>query len=208
MPIRFSDLLADEAFGVRNRRDIREFYDAVKDAVAEGSVNLEGHSLPTTLNAWIARVEGDGKMLKRDTDTVDFSLADDEALASWRERWLAARTPKPKTVYTSASAHALFERVKALEEVNRASLAATNGKKDDLLSALSDMQAAAALLLQCYDRVRTPLKLPDRELPLSAVKPRQRPKRERGGATSGKTTKSSARRSESENGDVEKAERG
>jgi hypothetical protein len=159
MPITFSELLDDPALGVKHRRDIKRLYDAAKAAVRAGALTLEGHSLPASLNAWIARAEGEAKLPKTDTDVVDFSFADDDRLRVWRD----AQTPKPKT-RLSRDAHALLIGVRDLAEASRASLAMTNGKKDDVLAALSDLQGAVYTFLDTYDGVRDTLKLPARDL--------------------------------------------
>lgn len=176
MPITFTELLRDDGLRVSTRRDVRALYDEVKRAVREGELALEGHSLPTTLNAWIREVEGPGKELKNDVDTVEFSLAEDAALKRWRAaRARAAERSEAgaRSVYVSPNSHALFERVKELERANDASLGVTNAKKDVVLGALSDLQAAVGLFLQTYDGVRVALKLPDRALPADKVKVRK-----------------------------------
>lgn len=176
MPITFDALLADARFGVANRRDIKRFYDDIKEAVANGELNLEGHSLPTTMNAWITLVEGEDGRIKGDYDVVSFSLADDKALETWSRRRLEAQTKSQETarsIYVSESSRELFERVKELEQSQRHSMEMTNAKKDDILGALSDLQAAVALFLQSYDRVRGPLRLPNRELALDKVRVRK-----------------------------------
>lgn len=177
MPITFTELLRDEALRVSNRRDVRSLYDEVKRAVREGELDLEGHSLPTTLNAWIREVEGKGKELKNDVDTVEFSLAENAALKRWRQaqaREAERGDASARSVYVSPNSHALFDRVKELERANEASLGVSNGKKDDILGALSDLQAAVGLFLHTYDGVRGALKLPDRALPADKVKVRKK----------------------------------
>ncbi|CAN5877747.1 hypothetical protein BH24DEI2_BH24DEI2_21160 [soil metagenome] len=176
MPVTFSSFLTDEAFDIKNRRDLKAFYDRVKADVAAGELTLEGHTLPTTLNAWLTTVEGDDKRLSRDVDVVNFSLADDKKLAAWKKvyfgelnRALAAK----KTVYASQEARELLEGVQGLERANANSLNLMNGNKDDLVSGLSDLQGAVYLLLGAYDGARDKLKLPARDTPLESVKVRQ-----------------------------------
>lgn len=169
MPVTFSQLLGDAAFKVGNRRDLKRLYDEVRTAVREQDLTLEGHTLPTTMNAFIEQVEGERDALSRDYDVVDFSLADNTKLKRWRERYLL----RDKQVFVVAEARELFERIKELGEANERSMHSTNGKKDDLLTALSDLQAAAALMLQSYDRVRETFKLPDQALTLEQVKVRR-----------------------------------
>lgn len=169
MPLTFSQLLGDDTFRVANRRDIKRFYDEVKTAVREGDLTLEGHTLPTTMNAFIEQVENKKDALSRDYDVVDFSLADNGKLKRWRERYLL----RDKQVFVSPDAKELFDHIKQLSEANERSMQSTNGKKDDLLTALSDLQAAAALTLQSYDKVRERFKLPDRALAAEQVKVRK-----------------------------------
>lgn len=170
MPVTFSQLLGDATFKVRNRRDLKRFYDEVKLAVRENDLALEGHTLPTTMNAFIERVEGKKDALSRDYDVVDFSLASNGKLKRWRERYLL----RDRQVVTSAESRELFERIKTLADASDRSMKSTNGKKDDLLTALSDLQAAAALTVQTYDKVRETFKLPDRVLELEQVKVRKK----------------------------------
>lgn len=171
MPVTFSQLLEDERLEVSSRRDVRRLYDAAKAAVSEGALRLEGHSLPASLNAWIARVEGAAKLPKRDVDVVDFSFADDERLARWR----AAQRPRPPQPKRSLSAPArdLLAALQALERANQTSLGMTNGKKDEVLAALSDLQGAVYTFLDGYDAVQEKLKLPERGLELANVRVRQ-----------------------------------
>ncbi len=169
MPRKFTEMLTDNAYKVRNRRDVKRFYQEVRDAVAAGTLGLDGHTLPTTMNAFIERVEGKPGALSNDYDVVGFSLADNGKLKRWRQTYLL----KDKQVNVSAEARELFERVKELAAANERSMGSTNGKKDDLLTALSDLQAAVALLLQSYDQLREGFKLPDRALKLTQVKVRR-----------------------------------
>lgn len=175
MPVTLSELLADESLEVNSRRDVRRLYDAAKTAVAEGELTLEGHSLPASLNAWIGRVEGAAKLPKRDVDVVDFSFADDERLGRWREAQ-RPRLPQPKRSL-SAAARDLLAALQALERANRASLGMTNGKKDEVLAALSDLQGAVHTFLDGYDAVQEALKLPERGLELANVRVRKRRRR-------------------------------
>ena len=173
MPRKFTEMLADDAYKVRNRRDIKRFYQEVREAVSAGKLGLDGHTLPTTMNAFIEQVEGKPNALANDYDVVDFSLATNGKLKSWRQSYLL----KDKQVQVGPEARELFERVKELAAANERSLGSTNGKKDDLLTALSDLQAAVALLLQSYDQVREQFKLPDRALELAQVKVRKASRR-------------------------------
>ena len=131
MPRKFTEMLTDNAYKVRNRRDVKRFYQEVRDAVAAGTLGLDGHTLPTTMNAFIERVEGKPGALSNDYDVVDFSLADNGKLKRWRQTYLL----KDKQVNVSAEARELFERVKELAAANERSMGSTNGKKDDLLTA-------------------------------------------------------------------------
>ena len=176
MPVTFSSFLQDEAFEVKNRRDLKALYERVKTDVAAGELTLEGHTLPTTLSVWLERVEGNGKRLSRDVDVVDFSLADDKKLVAWKKSYLGElhkeRAAK-KTVYTSQAARDLLSSVQELEQANANSLNLMNGTKDDLVSGLSDLQGAVYLLLNAYDGARDKLKLLERGTPLESVKVRQ-----------------------------------
>ncbi len=176
MPVTFSSFLQDEAFEVKNRRDLKALYERVKTDVAAGDLNLEGHTLPTTLNVWLERVEGSDKLLSRDVDVVDFSIADDKKLAVWKKSYfgeLHKERVAKKTVYASQAARDLLSSVQELEQANANSLNLMNGTKDNLLSGLSDLQGAVYLLLNAYDGARDKLKLPARDTPLESVKVRQ-----------------------------------
>ncbi len=176
MPVTFSSFLEDEAFEVKNRRDLKALYERIKADVAAGELTLDGHTLPTTLNVWIERVEGGDKLLSRDVDVVDFSIADDKKLAAWKKSYfgeLHKERAAKKTVYTSQAARDLLEGVQELEQANANSLGLMNGNKDELLSGLSDLQGAVYLLLNAYDGARDKLKLPARDTPLESVKVRQ-----------------------------------
>jgi ribonucleotide reductase alpha subunit len=181
VPVTFSQLLDDETFKVRNRRDLKRFYDEVKLAVRESDLALEGHTLPTTMNAFIERVEGKKDALTRDYDVVDFSLASNGKLKRWRDRYLL----RDKQVVTTAEARELFERIKELSAASDRSMKSTNGKKDDLLTALSDLQAAAALTVQTYDNIREAFKLPDRALEIEQVKVRGKGRKGKKGGEEG-----------------------
>lgn len=171
MSVTFSELLQDEQLGVKTRRDVRRLYDAAKLAVSEKRLTLEGHSLPTTLNRWIAQVEGKTELPKREVDVVDFSFAEDDKLSRWKAD-LSPEPPLRKRVM-SAAAKDLLESLKALEQANSESLAMTNGKKDDVLMALSDLQGAVYSFLESYDQAQEGLRLPERGLELSQVQVRQ-----------------------------------
>ena len=175
MPVKFSDLIEENAPQIRNRRAVRRFYEEAKGAVQKGELNLEGHSLPTTMNAWIRLVEGEDKKLTKDYDVVDFSFADDEALKRWRAARLEAQESArgQKTVYLSESGKALLERVKGLEAAREESLLRGSSKKEDVVSALSDLQAAVFEFTATYDEVQGALRLPKRELELARVRVRQ-----------------------------------
>lgn len=176
MPITFSSFLNDESFEVKNRRDLKALYERVKAAVAAGELNLEGHTLPTTLNTWLRLVEPNEKPLSRDVDVVDFSLADDKKLAAWKKGYLGELSKEraaKKTVYASQAARDLLASVQELTAANANSLSLMNGNKDDLISGLSDLQGAVYLLLGAYDAAREKLKLPARDTPLGSVKVRQ-----------------------------------
>lgn len=176
MPVTFSSFLTDEAFDIKNRRDLKLLYERVKADVAAGDLGLEGHTLPTTLNTWLKTVEGDDKLLSRDVDVVDFSIADDKKLTAWKKSYfgeLNRAIAAKKTVYASQEARDLLEGVQELEQANANSLNLMNGTKDDLVSGLSDLQGAVYLLLGAYDGAREKLKLPARDTPLESVKVRQ-----------------------------------
>jgi hypothetical protein len=173
MPITFAELLVDKTFAIKNRRDIKAFYEAVKQAVKSKKLRLEGHSLPVSLNDWIRRIEGDKKSLGRDLDVVDFSLADDKKFQGWKRAFLEelAKTREAhKTISLSQSAYDLLLGLKALQEANHSSMQLMNGNKDDVVAGLSDLQGAAYMLLSSYDKVRESLKLPLREVALERVK--------------------------------------
>jgi len=166
MPTLFSDLLKDPAFEVSNRRAVKELYETVKTAVRAKKLNLEGHTLPTSLNDWIKQVEGDKKLPARDVDVVDFSLAEDKKLDKWRKTYLASKNP----VLMSQGAKNMLEAVQELETANKNSMTLMNGNKDDVVAALSDLQAAVYLFMTTYDKVSSGLKLPERSTPLERVK--------------------------------------
>jgi len=176
MPITFSDLFRDEAFEVRNRRDLKAFYELVKETVKRGDLTLEGHTLPTTMNEWIRQLEDDKILPKREQDVVDFSLAEDEAFKKWKKAYLGelrkARLAS-QTVYVNQAAKDLVESVQTVSDANARSLEMTNNKKEDVLAALSDLQGAVYMFLNSYDGARAKLKLPDRTLPLEVFKVRQ-----------------------------------
>ena len=176
MPVTFNELFQDEAFEVRNRRDLKAFYDLVKETVKKGDLDLEGHTLPTTMNEWIRQLEGDKNLPKREQDVVDFSLAEDETFKRWKKAYLnelkKAKLAK-QTVYVSQDAKDLVESVQAVHDANARSLEMTNNKKEDVLAALSDLQGAVYMFLSTYDGARSSLKLPDRALPLEVFKVRQ-----------------------------------
>ena len=166
MSILFSSFLKDSAFEVKNRRDIRELYETVKGAVKDEVLQLEGHTLPASFNDWIRQVEGDKKLPKRDVDVVDFSLADDKKYAAWRNNFLQSKNP----VVLSQGAKDLLEAVKDMDTANSASMTLMNGTKDDVVAALSDLQAAVYMFMSTYDRVGGKLALPERDTPLERVK--------------------------------------
>ena len=166
MPTLFSDLLQDPAFEIKNRRAVKELYETVKTAVKAKKLNLEGHTLPTSLNEWIKMVEGDKKLPARDVDVVDFSLTEDKKLAKWRKGYLASKNP----VLMSQGAKQLLEAVQELGAANQNSMGLMNGNKDDVVAALSDLQAAVYMFMTAYDQVQSKLKLPERSTPLECVK--------------------------------------
>ena len=175
MPIKFSDLVKGDASQLRSRRAIKRFYEEAKGAVQRGDLNLEGHSLPTTMNAWIRLVEGEGKELANDYDVVDFSFADDDALKRWRAAHLEAQESAKgqKTVYLSESGSELLASVKSLEAAREESLLRGSSKKEDVVSALSDLQAAVFEFMATYDEVQGALRLPKRGLELGRVRVRK-----------------------------------
>ena len=166
MPVLFTDLMRDEAFEIRNRKGLRELYEHVKDAVKTKKLSLEGHTLPTGFNSWLAELEPDKKPPARDSDVVDFSLADDKALAAWRKAYLSEKNP----VYMSSSAKDLLQAVQELDSASNASMSLMNGPKDDVVAALSDLQAAVYMFMTSYDKVQKSLGLPDRKVALERVK--------------------------------------
>ncbi|HEX7021521.1 MAG TPA: hypothetical protein VF171_01600 [Trueperaceae bacterium] len=173
MAVKFSELLADERFEVKNRRVVKALYEETKEAVAKGELALEGHSLPTTMNAWIAQVEPGKKPLARDYDVVDFSFADDDAFVRWQRAHLERKeqgTARSRTVYVSPKSKELLNRVQELGRAHEQSLLRGNAKKEDVVSALSDLQAAVYEFLSSYDEVQGALRLPDRRLPPDKVK--------------------------------------
>ena len=176
MPVTFNELFRDEAFEIHNRRDLKAFYELVKEIVKKGGLTLEGHTLPTTMNEWIRQLEGDKNLPKREQDVVDFSLAEDEAFKKWKKAYLGelrkARLAS-QTVYINQAAKDFVESVQAVSDANARSLEMTNNKKEDVLAALSDLQGAVYMFLNAYDGARAKLKLPDRTLPLEVFKVRQ-----------------------------------
>ena len=176
MPITFNELLRDETFEVRNRRDLKAFYELIKEIIRKGDLTLEGHTLPTTMNEWIRQLEGDKNLPKREQDVVDFSIAEDETFKKWKKAYLGelkrARLAN-QTVYVSQAAKDLVESVQTVSDANARSLEMTNNKKEDVLAALSDLQGAVYMFLNAYDGARAKLKLPDRTLPLEVFKVRQ-----------------------------------
>lgn len=166
MPILFSHLLTDPAFAIKNRRDIKTFYDQVKSDVKANKLTLEGHTLPLGMNDFIRLVEGDKKLPARDSDVVDFSLAEDKKYASWRSSYLAEQNP----VYLSAQAKDLLQSVQELDTASSSSMSLMNGTKDDVVAALSDLQAAVYMFMTSYDKVQKGLGLPERTTALERVK--------------------------------------
>lgn len=166
MSVTFTDLLKDPAFAVKNRKQIKELYDLIKKLVKEKKLNLEGHTLPASFNDWIVLIEGNKKLPKRDTDVVDFSLAQDKKYESWRKAYLIASNP----VLMSQAAKDLLESVQELETASTNSMSLMNGNKDDVVTALSDMQAAIAIFLNTYDKHKTKLQLPNRDTALERIK--------------------------------------
>ena len=166
MPILFTDLMRDDAFEIRNRKTLRELYEVVKEAVKAKHLNLEGHTLPTGFNTWLAELEPDKKLPARNTDVVDFSLADDKAFATWRKRYLSEKNP----IYLSSGAKELLQTVQELDATSTASMTSINGTKDDVVAALSDLQAAVYMFMTSYDKVQKGLNLPERGVALERVK--------------------------------------
>lgn len=166
MPVLFTDLMRDEAFEIRNRKGLRELYEHVKDAVKTKKLSLEGHTLPASFNDWLRELEPDKKLPTRDSDVVDFSLADDKALATWRKTYLSEKNP----VYMSSGAKELLQTVQELDSASSASMSLMNGPKDDVVAALSDLQAAVYMFMTSYDKVQKGLGLPDRKVALERVK--------------------------------------
>jgi hypothetical protein len=175
MAVRLSDLVRDEAFGVRNRRDLKGLYDAVKRAVKDGQVQLEGHSLPVSFNEWLDIVGDKGKPLTRDVDMVDFSLAQNDAFTAWRETFMKAKHPeRHKPVFMSEASKFFLERVKHLDDVRAESMLRGNMKKEDVVSILSDLQGAVSEFLSAYDEASETMRLPRRDLPLEQVRIRRK----------------------------------
>jgi hypothetical protein len=176
MAVRFSELIADPRFGVKSRRSLKALYGEVWEAVKEGRLNLEGHSLPTTMNAFIEALGGRVKPLAADSDVVDFSIAEDEKYEAWAGRRLGSRT-RGKTTYVSAPSRELLGAIQELERAREASMLKGSAKKEEVLSRLSDLQAATSEFLSTYEGVRHQLKLPDYRLDLSRVKVRGKKER-------------------------------
>ena len=63
----------------------------------------------------------------------------------------------------------LVENLQELESASNNSLTLINGTKDDVVAALSDLQAAVSIFLSNYDKNRNKLKLPDRAVALERV---------------------------------------
>lgn len=166
MAILFSDLIKNEAFEIKNRKRLRAFYERVKTDVAAGRLKLEGHTLPTTFNTWLGIVEPNKKPPAKDADVVDFSLKDDAKFAGWRKSYLSEQNP----VYLSAAQKELLERVQELEAVSKTSMDLMNGTKDDVVAALSDLQAAVYMFGASYDKLQKSSDLPERSTPLERVK--------------------------------------
>ena len=171
MPVTFHTLVKDERFRIRNRRSLSQFYAEVRGAVREGRLHLEGHSLPITLNELLTELFPDEKLLKKDVDMVNFSLAEDEALREWCAQRFAPK-PQGQPVYMSEGKRSLLERVQALQAAKEESFLRGSAKKEDVVSALSDLQAAVDEFLSLYDREGGALKLPPRDLALERVKVR------------------------------------
>lgn len=171
MAVRFSELITDPRFGVKSRRSLKALYNEVREAVREGRLNLEGHSLPTTMNAFIEALGGRVKPLAADSDVVDFSIAEDEKFEAWAGGRLGTRV-RGKTTYVSAPSRELLHGIQGLERAREASMLKGSAKKEEIVSHLSDMQAAISEFLSTYDNVRRQLKLPDHRLDLGRVKVR------------------------------------
>lgn len=187
MAKRFSELINDSAFGVTNRRTLKAFYGEVREAVKAGRLNLEGHSLPATMNEWISRLEGNHKPLAADQDVIDFSLAEDDTYEAWRASMGAGRGAAGRrgSLYLSEASRDLLQGVQALAQAKDASMVGAGSKKEELVSALSDLQAAVSEFLRTYEGVRGPLRLPDLHLELSRVKVKKAGKVERGAQDDG-----------------------
>lgn len=180
MATRFSELIQDKAFGVTNRRTLKAFYAAVREAVKEERLNLEGHSLPATLNEWLEHLAGDHKPLASDQDVVDFSIAEDEKFEAWRGSLARERQGGRGSLYLSESSRDLLQAFQTLRRAKDESMVGGSAKKEDLVSALSDLQAAVSEFMSAYERVRGPLRLPDPGLELSRVRVRGAGKGKRG----------------------------
>jgi hypothetical protein len=178
----FSELIRDSAFGVGNRRTLKAFYGEVREAVKAGRLVLEGHSLPATMNEWLSRLEGEHKPLAKDQEVIDFSLAEDDKFAAWRAGRSQGRGAAGRrgSLYLSEASRDLLQDVQALAGAKDSSMVGASSKKEDLVSALSDLQAAVSEFLSTYERVRGPLRLPDPALELSRVKVRKASKVGRG----------------------------
>lgn len=168
MPVTFEDLLKDKQLNIKNRKDIKTFYTHMRNAIFDKKLTPDGHSLPTTMNAWIKQVEGDKKLLSNDYDVVNFSVSED-SLKPWLAQYKQKYAPV-KTVYVTQHSRDILEAVQDLEKAQQESLQQTNNKKEDVLSAMSDLQAAVALFLSTYDSTHKKLRLPDRTLNLERVK--------------------------------------
>ena len=166
MTILFSELIRDKAFNIKNRKALKEFYDTTKNAVKAKKLNLEGHTLPVSLNDWFSQIEPDKPLPKRDTDVVDFSISEDKKYHNWRKAYLIAQNP----IFMNQAEKNLVESLQALENANTNSIELMNGSKDDLVTALSDIQAAISILLTTYDSNKKKLALPDRTVALERVK--------------------------------------
>lgn len=172
MPILFTDLVHNPVFAVKNRKQLKELYEHVKSAVKADKLSLEGHTLPESFNDWISQIEGAGKLPKTDTDVVNFSLALDQKYESWRKSYLMTQNP----IFMTQPEKDFIEVLQDLESATSNSLSLINGTKDDVVAALSDLQAAIALFLTHFDKHHKKLNLPDRKLALEQIQIRKNPK--------------------------------
>ena len=157
MALRLSEILEHDAphLGITNRKQLLNFYDALKTALKEGRLTPEGGALPTSLNELLALLPGEQPPAKRDRDLTDWSVENDHKYAAFLDAW-RVRTAAPARAYKpQAIAAPLYHVVTRLQEMRR------NGSKK------ADLEGTVDTFLDVYALSQHALRLPrlERALP-------------------------------------------